>query len=181
MNDVDRHGEVLGRDAVRFRRLLPGPIDRVWEHLVDGDKRGRWLCSGKTGSAVGDPVELIFRNFELTDAPDTPPPDKHKDMPEVVEMSGTITEWDPPHVFAHTWVFGDEQSEVRYELEERGDEVLLTLTNSRLLSREMVVDVCGGWHAHLDILEEILSGKAPGPFWKRIRQYEQDYETRVAT
>ena len=180
MNDTDHHGEVISKDAVRFRRLLPGPIERVWEHLVDGDKRGRWLCSGDTGTAVGEPVAIIFRNFELTKAEDTPPPDKHKDMPKEVSFSGTITAWDPPRVFAHTWELGDEHSEVRYELEARGEQVLLTLTNTRLHSREMVVDVCGGWHAHLDILEEILSGEEPGPFWKRIRRYEKIYEARVA-
>jgi len=75
MKEAERYGEVIGRGAVCFRRLLPGPIERVWEHLVDGDKRGRWLCSGNTGSAVGEKVEMIFRNDDLTNAPDSPPPD----------------------------------------------------------------------------------------------------------
>lgn len=176
---MNNYGEVIADDAVRFRRLLPGPIQRVWEHLVDGDKRGRWLCSGDTGKAVGEPITLTFRNFELSSAPDSPPPDKHKDMPEEVTFTGEITAFDPPHVFGHTWVFGDEHSEVLYELTEQGDQVLLTLTQRRLDSRDMIVDVCGGWHAHFDILEERLRGEEPGPFWKRIREYETEYERRV--
>lgn len=179
MKDAERYGEVIGKDAVRFRRLLPGPIERVWEHLVDGDKRGRWLCSGDTGSAVGEKVEMIFRNNDLTNAPDSPPPDTHRDMPDEVRFEGRITAFEPPRVFAHTWEFEDEHSEVRYELEERGEKVLLTLTNTRLHSREMIVDVCGGWHAHLDIFEELLAGREPGPFWTRIREYEAQYEKRV--
>ena len=176
---MSNHGEITGKDAVQFKRLLPGPIERVWEHLVDGDKRGRWFCSGDTDSKVGGNLALIFRNNTLSDAPDVPPPENHKDMPEEIHMSGTITAFDPPRLFSHTWVFGEEYSEVSYELQQQGDKVLLTLTHTHLDSREMKVDVCGGWHAHLDILDDILSGKKPGPFWKRIIELEAVYEERV--
>lgn len=177
---MNKYGEVTATDTVRFRRLLPGPIERVWEHLVDGSKRGRWLCSGATGSAVGEPITMTFRNFELTKAADSPPPEKHKDMPEEVTFSGEITAFEPPRVFAHTWELGDEHSEVRYELAEKDGKVLLTLTHSRLDSRELKVDVCGGWHTHLDILGEILAGEEPGPFWRRIAARAVEYEKRIA-
>ncbi len=176
---MDDYGEVVGNDTVRFRRLLPGPIERVWEHLVDGDKRGKWLCSGKTEQRVGGKIDLIFRNNDLSDAPDVPRPEKHKDMPEVVSFEGIVTAYEPPHRFSHTWVFGDESSEVRYELEKQGDQVLLTLTQVRLESREMKVDVSGGWHAHLDVLESVLKNEAPGPFWKRVIELEAEYDKRI--
>lgn len=176
---MDNYGEVIAEDAVRFRRLLPGPIDRVWQYLVDGDMRGRWLCYGDTGTAIGENVTLIFRNHELSPEGDSPPPEKHKDMPEEITFHGTITAYEAPRVFGHTWEFGDENSEVRYELEEQGDQVLLTLTQSRLDSREMKVDVSGGWHTHLDVLEEILTGAKPGPFWRRIAEREIEYEERI--
>ncbi len=176
---MDKYGEVIAADAVRFRRLLPGPIERVWQHLVDGNKRGRWLCSGDTGTAVGEDVTLIFRNHELSPPGDGPIPEKHRNMPEEIIFHGKITAYDKPHVFSHTWELGDENSEVRYELEEQGDKVLLTLTQVRLDSRDMKVDVCGGWHTHLDTLEDLLTGAEPGPFWKRNAEYEAFYAERI--
>ena len=40
MND---YGELLDESTVRFERLLPGPIDRVWSYLTKSDKRAQWL------------------------------------------------------------------------------------------------------------------------------------------
>lgn len=176
---MSNFGEVIGKDAVRFQRLLPGPIERVWEHLVNGDKRGRWLCSGNTGTKVGDAVTLRFRNHDLSPPDDAPVPSRHKDMPEEITFHGKITAYEKPHLFSHTWELGDENSEVRYELSARGDKVLLTLTQVRLDSRAMQVDVCGGWHTHLDTLEDLLNGAPPGPFWKRNAEYYTQYEKRI--
>ena len=36
MND---HGTLTSPDTIRFARLLPGPIERIWAHLVDPRKR----------------------------------------------------------------------------------------------------------------------------------------------
>ena len=36
MND---YGELLDENTVRFERLLPGPIERVWSYLTEGEKR----------------------------------------------------------------------------------------------------------------------------------------------
>ena len=38
---------ILGEGDIRFERLLPGPIETVWEFLVDGRKRGEWLAQGR--------------------------------------------------------------------------------------------------------------------------------------
>lgn len=173
------YGEIIGEDAVRFQRLLPGPIERVFEYLVDGDKRGRWLCSGDTDDRIGGRINMTFRNNTLSKEPDDPPPPKHKDFPEEVSFVGEITAYDPPHRFAHTWEFENEHSHVEYELAAKGDKVLLTLTHTRLDSRELKVDVCGGWHTHLEILEDVLNGKEPKAFWRRITVLEQEYEQRV--
>ena len=39
-------GVVLESGTVRFERLLPGPVERVWSYLTDSEKRGQWLASG---------------------------------------------------------------------------------------------------------------------------------------
>src|SRR5688572_29818333 len=36
----------IAPDTVRMERLFPGPVERVWEFLVDPDKRALWLAGG---------------------------------------------------------------------------------------------------------------------------------------
>ena len=36
-------GETIKVPAVRFERLLPGPLDRVWEHISTPDKLTGWF------------------------------------------------------------------------------------------------------------------------------------------
>ena len=177
---MNKYGEVTSPDTVRFERLLPGPIDRVWAHLVDGEKRRKWLCGGATDDSKGGRIVMEFANSKLSDQPDDPPPAKHKDAPKEVAFEGQITDFDPPHVFAHTWEYADEHSHVRYELSEADDKVLLVLTHTRLQSPEDVLGVCGGWHAHLDLLEDVLSDRPTRPFWKTYTAYDREYEQRLA-
>ncbi len=42
---MSEYGELLDECTVRFERMLPGPIDRVWSYIVDSDKRKKWLCA----------------------------------------------------------------------------------------------------------------------------------------
>jgi hypothetical protein len=55
----------------------------------------------------------------------------------------------------------------------------MTLTHSRLPSRAMTVDVSGGWHLHLDVLEQVLAGRERAPFWSRNAALARDYEARI--
>ena len=52
-----------------------------------------------------------------------------------------------------------------YELAPRGKQVLLTIVHRRL-TRELVAKVMGGWDVHSGILEDLLNGVEPRPFWK---------------
>ena len=36
---MSKYGERVDDSTVRFERMLPGPIERVWEYLTDSDKR----------------------------------------------------------------------------------------------------------------------------------------------
>jgi hypothetical protein len=42
----DLHGQFTGPAEVRLVRILPGPIERVWDYLTDSEKRGRWFAGG---------------------------------------------------------------------------------------------------------------------------------------
>ena len=173
------YGEFIPPDAVRFVRLLPGPIDRVWRYLTDGEKRARWLAGGDTELRVGGRVALDFHNKRLSSQPDIEPPEKYADLPEKMSFSGEVTRVEAPRLLAHTWVGHDENSEVTYELEEDGENVRLTLTHHRISDRNTLESVCGGWHTHLAILADVLAGNEPQPFWKVHTALEADYAERL--
>jgi uncharacterized protein YndB with AHSA1/START domain len=175
---MSKYGERIDDSTVRFERLLPGPLERVWEYLTDSDKRATWLAGGKTELRVGGKTELHFHNASLSSKPDVEPPEKYRDMPEKLSFGGTVTRCEPPYMLAYTWDYEDEQSEVTYELEDLGDKVRLVLTHRRLASLDEVLSVCGGWHTHLDVLEDVLAGREPEAFWKMHAPIGAEYERR---
>lgn len=176
---MNRYGERIDASTVRFERLLPGPIERVWEYLSNGTKRATWFAGGDTELKVGGRIELRFNNSSLSTLPDIDPPEKYKDYSDDIAFDGTVTQCDPPCRLAYTWNFEDEHSEVCFELSEDGDRVRLVLTHRKLASDREVLDVSTGWHTHLDILEDVLSGREPRPFWKTHTPLEAEYERRV--
>ena len=56
---MSHYGERIGKTTVRFERLLPGPIERVWEYLTDSDRRATWLAAG------GEPTVARNRHLSL--------------------------------------------------------------------------------------------------------------------
>src|SRR3546814_1908413 len=58
----DDYGVLAEPATLKIERLLPGPIDRVWTYLVDGELRRQWLAAGAMEQQVGAPVELVWRN-----------------------------------------------------------------------------------------------------------------------
>lgn len=175
---MNKYGERIDASTVRFERLLPGPIERVWTFLTDGDRRAEWLCAGRYDLEAGGDVEMIFDNSTLSVEGDAAPPEKYRDVSGEVRMSGTVLRCDAPRLLEHTWVFGEEDSIVRYELEPAGDRVRLVLTHTRLATDEMVLDVSGGWHTHLDLLESLLEAAPPPRFWASITRLENEYANR---
>lgn len=173
---MSEYGEVIGAGAVRFERLLPGPIERVWKYLTDSELRGTWFASGPMEPKNGGSLTLVFRHQNLTDHAEVIP-EKYKTIEHGgITMQSRVTRWDPPHHLGYTWEGG---SEVSFDLEARGKQVLLTLTHRALPSRDEMINVSGGWHSHLDVLTERLSGKNPAPFWPRVERYEREYPARI--
>jgi uncharacterized protein YndB with AHSA1/START domain len=174
------YGEVIGPGEMRFERLLPGPIERVWEYLTDSEKRGLWLAGGEMELRPGGRVELNFFHANLSPRFEEIP-EKYRQFENGATNYGTITECDPPWRLSFNWAEGDgEHSEVTFELAARKDQVLLTLTHRRLRSRGMIVDVAAGWHTHLGILADRLAGVEPKPFWSVHERLEGEYERRLS-
>ena len=176
---MSEFGVVTQTRTVRFQRVLPGPIERVWAYLTEPEKRGRWLASGPMELRVGGPVELHFRHADLTPHVEQPP-EKYRHCADGFTTYGHITRCDPPRLLAYTW---DEQSdvasEVTFELAPQGEDVLLVLTHRRLGDRATMLSVAGGWHAHLGILLDHLHGREPRPFWSTHTRLEAEYERRL--
>src|SRR5438270_5578916 len=165
-------GELMEPTTLRLQRLLPGPIERVWEHLTDSDLRSRWLAAGEMEPAVGAPFELVWRSDTLTD----PPGERPEGFRDEHRMKSRILEIEPPRRLTFAW---EGSGDVTFELEPQGEEVLLTLIHRRLPSRAMMLGVSSGWHAHLDLLAARARGEEPAPFWDEMRRLRAEYERRI--
>ena len=175
---MSEFGVATGSRTVCIRRVLPGPIERVWAYLTESEKRGRWLASGPMELRVGGRVELNFRHADLTPHAEVPP-EKYKDHADGFGIYGHITRCDPPRLLSYTFNEAAGDSEVTFELTPQGEDVLLVLTHRRLGDRAAMVSVAGGWHTHLGILLDHLEGREPRPFWSTHARLEAEYERRL--
>jgi uncharacterized protein YndB with AHSA1/START domain len=134
----------LGKaSCVSFERVLPGPIERVWEFLTSPGRLPSWFGDGMIGPHVGGAVTLMGGH-----------------------VRGTVTRWQPPTQLAYTWnVFSPGETTSRYpesyltiELETRGDEVVLRLTHLPVLERFENQNAMG-WHTFLDMLGAAVRGE----------------------
>lgn len=175
MNDVatpDAYGVLSEAATLTIQRLLPGPIERVWDYLTRSDLRRQWLASGDMAMEIGAPFELTWRNDELTD----PPGHKPEGFSEEHSMQSRITEFDPPRKLAFTW---SGSGDVSFELVSQGDQVLLTVIHRRLRDRSTMLMVGAGWHAHLDLLVARSTGASTEPFWDTWLRLRSDYDRRL--
>jgi uncharacterized protein YndB with AHSA1/START domain len=169
---LDAYGTLVEPATVRIQRLLPGDIQRVWDYLTVSDLRRRWLASGEMTLEEGASFTLTWRNDELTD----PPGQRPEGMSGEHGMTSRITELDPPRRLAFTW---DGGAEVTVDLTPQGRDTLLVLTHRRLPDRAHLCGVSAGWHNHLDLLEAILRGARPAPFWDGWNRLRAEYEQRI--
>ena len=171
MNDVSTSTE---NTTLRLERLLPGPIERVWAYLTESDKRATWFASGVFDLRVGGKADLHFDHSNISSEKT---PDEYKSKKS--DWSGTITRIEPPRLLSYTFTAAGPDSEVTFELEPRGKEVLLVITHRRIADRKTLVNVSGGWDAHVGILEDRLNGVEPRPFWTTHAKLRAEYEARL--
>ena len=168
------YGVVSAPQTVRIQRLLPGPIERIWSYLTESELRRHWLAAGDMQLQEGAPFELVWRNDELTD----PPGQRPEGFGEEHRMQSRITELDPPRRLAFAWGEGD----VTFDLEPRGDQVLLTLVHRGISDRANLLMIGAGWHLHLDILVRRANGgtaEARESFWDGWTRLRAEYDRRI--
>ena len=119
-----------GMPSVRFERVYPHAVDRVWRMITVPEEMAAWFPSTvELDLREGGEMEFTF-------------PDR-----EVEPMTGRVLELDPPRVFAFLW--GTDV--LRLELAPDGDGTRLTLTQ-QLGSADEAARNASGWHVCLDKL-----------------------------
>ena len=144
MSDKGEFGSVA---CVTFRRVLPGPIERVWAHLTEPSQLPAWFgADSSIEPRQGGRVSLMGGHIR-----------------------GVVTRWQPPTKLIYTWnVFGPDdppdavsaypESYPTFDLEARGSDVVLTFQHFPVLERFMPQNAMG-WHTMLDILRASLRGE----------------------
>ncbi len=153
--DADRFGVFLdGGRTLRFERLLPGPIERVWAWLTEPKLVAKWFTEQHVEPRVGG---RMWGGFGEGDG-----------------WTATVTDWSPPHRLA--WR-GEDGGETVWELSAEGDLVRMVFVQQQLRPH---AEVGAGWHGFFDGLHEHLAGREPpgrGALWDRILP---EYRARFA-
>ncbi|WP_140986725.1 SRPBCC family protein [Asticcacaulis tiandongensis] len=173
------YGKVYENGMLVFERLLPGPLEKVWAYIVDGDKRARWFSSGNIPSQAGQYFTMTFNHTQLSGEV---APERFSVMREPVSFDVKLLSIDAPHQVSFTWPEGDEASEdeiatVTITLTPQDDKVLLRLTQTNpRIRRDLIIDYLGGWHSHLGIFEDVANNRPPRPFWTTHAAIEAHYQ-----
>jgi uncharacterized protein YndB with AHSA1/START domain len=170
---LSTQGELIEPMSVRIERRLPGPIERVWSYLTDSELRAKWLATGDMAGGVGAKVDLVWRNDDLSGRDEQRP----EGVPAERTMACEIIRFEAPRLLVLGW--GASGSEVTFQLEPKGAEILLTVTHRRLPDRSALLGVSAGWHAHLDILVGVLRGGELPLFWANWIRLRTEYDARL--
>ena len=168
-------GTLRDLHTVEFKRLLPGPIELAWDYLTKLELLKTWFADVTLEPRLGGTVDIHF--------------DKDTCGGHSAGVRGVVREFRPPHVIAFSWIqrhpqpdgsiADSDEGEVRFELAERGEKVLLTLLHSRLPTDELTGH-SAGWHAYLDNLESLISGRERVDFMAVAGRVRPKYEERLA-
>jgi uncharacterized protein YndB with AHSA1/START domain len=162
--------------TVRMERLMPAPIDRVWDYLIDPDLRATWLAGGSPEPRKGELFDLDYDHSRITADPQ-PASGGFEPHHEI----GTVLDCDPPRLLSYTWGewFGP-AAVVTFELTPVGDSTRLTVTHTRVTQPAIIPDVATGWTGHLDALEDKLRGGTGEGFWANFEMAHERYQREWA-
>ena len=158
MSTSEDLGTIVDGTTVRFERVLPAPVARVWWFLSDPAGMAAWLTDGDLEPRAGGRLELRWDTGDV----------EH----------GEVTRWEPERVLEYTWNVSGMESVVRYELTPRGDRTLLVLTHTRLEPNRLA-GYAAGWDAHVHMLAAACEG-ASREFQETFERMLPIYRDRVA-
>lgn len=157
-------GTLLKEDGgfvLRFERHLAHPVERVFRAVTEPAELAGWF-PGKVeiDLVVGGRAKFTDSGLDID--------------PELLASEGTVTELDPPHLFAFTWG----RDLLRFELRPEPSGCLLVFTHS-FAGRASAPRSAAGWSVCLDLLTAMLAGtKADTEVWTRyFERYRDDLGT----
>ncbi len=142
--EMSDQGEALRVPAMRFERVLPGPVERVWAHLTNPHLLPGWFgAEGVIEPRQGGTVRFAEGH-----------------------VRGVITQWRPHRHLACSWnVYGPRdadslypESYLSFDLAPEGAKVRLVLLHLPVLERFEAQNAMG-WHSFLDMLDAALHGQ----------------------
>jgi len=179
MKSNDSYAQFTARDEVRLTRLLPGPIERIWDYITDPEKRARWFCGGELEQKAGGKIVFAMHHKNL--APDETPPAQFAHVQDPgVTFEGRVLRCEPPRLLVFT--FGSDDSEVTFELTPEGKNVLLVLTHRTTGDEERaeITNYASGWHTHLAHLIALIEGSPRPKFWATHARLLPEYKKLYA-
>jgi len=175
---MNKYGEMLEDGTLKFVRVLPGPIDRIWAWITDGEKRAEWLAGGGDITHAGQTVRFDFQHDRLTPHDETYP-DKYKEMAAGVSYDVEVRVCEAPYRLVLFWPSEKwRASDIEFRLSEEGKDVKLQLFQRGDVKAEELIGSSAGWHVHLGIMAAKLSGEAPAPFWSAHEAFCREYAER---
>jgi len=170
------YAKIIAPARLEITRVLPAPRERVWEYLVNPELRKLWFCAGETGS---NPGEDFVMDFDHTRLSDSEPPEAAGCSNDPLTMTGKIVTYDPPGTLAYDWP-GDHGGDtlVIINLTADGDNTRLHLVHERLASPDYQRGASAGWHAHLDLLVDLMNEQTPRDFWVHFGAIKAEYDQR---
>jgi uncharacterized protein YndB with AHSA1/START domain len=173
---VSDFAEIIEKGAVRLTRLFPGTIERVWEYLTVPELRKRWLADGPMELRPGGAFTLVFEHRNLSHEKEAPERYRKESRSS---LSGRVLVCDPPRLLKLSWPADGQDSEVTFELTQKGEVVQLVLVHRRLSRSTTVASVAAGWDTHTGILDDELRGAPARGFWSTHSTLEQSYAARL--
>jgi uncharacterized protein YndB with AHSA1/START domain len=147
--------------ALRFERRYDASPDEVWAAMTEPDSISRWLFA----DAVLEP--RVGGDFRL--------------RWDENEAGGSVLVWEPPRLLEVEWDETDVRSMVRIEISAAESGAALALEH-RNITPSAAIGLGAGWHAHLEALGEMLSGRGASSerWWPRYEQLRPTYEELVS-
>ena len=127
---------VDGRGVLTTRRHLPHPVDAVWRVLTETEDLDRWFPAHVEAEPVeGGAITFVFPGE------DAPP------------LTGRVTAFEAPRVFAYTW--GDDH--LQWTVEPDGEGTVLSLAHT-FDDLPGAASFAAGWETCLDAATQVLDG-----------------------
>ncbi len=172
---MNNKGEFLPSNTFRIERLVPGPIELVFNHFAKSELFSKWLMKCSIQPELGGLITLQV---------DPVPPGAHDNddiEPHVCWIRGLISEFDPPHVLAFSWNESSYNAATHFKIElaERDGQVHLVLTHS-YLNPEVMAAVAAGWHTHLESMIALVKGEEIPDFTATFERLLAEYRVILA-